>query len=55
MSISNYKNSFAKGYMLNWSEEVFVISKIKNTVMVNKLLVRFMKKNYKLQINKNLG
>ena len=55
VSISNYKNSFAKGYMLNWSEEVFVISKIKNTVMVNKLLVRFMKKNYKLQINKNLG
>ena len=55
VSISNYKNSFAKGYMPNWSEEVFVISKIKNTVMVNKLLVRFMKKNYKLQINKNLG
>ena len=55
VSISNYKNTFAKGYMPNWSEEVFVISKIKNTVMVNKLLVRFMKKNYKLQINKNLG
>ena len=30
--ISKYKNIFAKGYMLNWSEEVFVISKIKNTV-----------------------
>ena len=30
--ISKYKNSFAKGYMPNWSEEIFVISKIKNTV-----------------------
>ena len=30
--ISKYKNIFAKGYTSNWSEEVFVISKIKNTV-----------------------
>ena len=30
--ISKYKNIFAKGYMSNWSEEVFVIDKIKNTV-----------------------
>ena len=30
--ISKYKNIFAKGYMPNWSEETFVISKIKNTV-----------------------
>ena len=30
--ISKYKNIFAKGYDTNWSEEVFVISKIKNTV-----------------------
>ena len=29
--ISKYKNIFAKGYTPNWSEEVFVISKIKNT------------------------
>ena len=29
---SKYKNIFAKEYMSNWSEEVFVISKIKNTV-----------------------
>ena len=29
--ISKYKNFFAKGYTLNWSEEVFVINKIKNT------------------------
>ena len=30
--ISKYKNIFAKGYMQNWSEESFIISKIKNTV-----------------------
>ena len=30
--IFKYKNIFAKGYMPNWSEEVFIISKIKNTV-----------------------
>ena len=32
VGISKYKNIFAKGYSPNWSEEVFVISKIKNTV-----------------------
>ena len=30
--ISKYKNIFAKAYMQNWSEEVFIISKIKNNV-----------------------
>ena len=30
--ISKYKNIFAKGYTQNWSEEVLVVSKIKNTV-----------------------
>ena len=30
--ICKYKNNFAKGYTPNWSEEVFVASKIKNTV-----------------------
>ena len=30
--ISKYKNIFAKGYMPNWSEEIFVIKKVKNTV-----------------------
>ena len=30
--ISKYKNIFAKEYMPNWSEEVFVIDRIKNTV-----------------------
>ena len=60
--ISKYKNIFAKGYKPNWSEEVFVVSKIKNTVpwtyIINdlkKLLEHFMKTNYKRLINKNLG
>ena len=30
--ISKHKNIFAKEYAPNWSEEVFIISKIKNTV-----------------------
>ena len=30
--ISKYKNILAKGYTPNWSEDVFVVSKIKNTV-----------------------
>ena len=30
--ISKYKNIFAKGYTQNWLKEVFVVSKIKDTV-----------------------
>ena len=30
--ISKCTNIFAKGYMPNWSEEIFISSKIKNTV-----------------------
>ena len=30
--ISKYKDIFAKGYIPNWSEEVFMIKKVKNTV-----------------------
>ena len=30
--ISKYKNIFAKRYAPNWSEEIFVVSRIKNTV-----------------------
>ena len=30
--ISKYENIFAKRYTPNWSEEAFVVSKIKNTV-----------------------
>ena len=31
--ISKYKNIFAKDYTPNWSEEVFVIKKVKNTLL----------------------
>ena len=30
--ISKYKNIFAEGYTPNWSEKVFVITKVQNTV-----------------------
>ena len=30
--ISKFKNVFAKGYTPNWSEEIFIVQKIKNTV-----------------------
>ena len=30
--ISKYKNIFARGYTPNWSEEIFIVNKIKNTV-----------------------
>ena len=30
--ISKYRNTFAKCYTPNWSKEVFVIKKVKNTV-----------------------
>ena len=30
--ISNFKNVFAKVYTRNWSEEIFIVKKIKNTV-----------------------
>ena len=61
--ISKYKNIFAKGYAPNWSEEVFVISKIKNTVpwtyVLNDLngkdIVRtFMKKNCRRLIKRGI-
>ena len=32
VGISKYKNIFAKGYSPNWSKEIFVTKKIKNTV-----------------------
>ena len=31
--ISKYKSIFAKDYVPNWSEEVFVIKKVKKTVL----------------------
>ena len=62
LRISKYKYIFAKGYAPNWSEEVFVISKIKNTVPWTYLVTdlngeeitgSFMKKNCKKVIKKN--
>ena len=32
LEFQNIKNIFAKGYAPNWSEEVFLVSGIKNTV-----------------------
>ena len=61
--ISKYKNIFAKGYVPNWSEEVFVnkTSKIlfrRHVLIVilkaKKLLERFTKKDCKKQIEKRL-
>ena len=61
--ISKYKNIFAKGYTPNWSEEIFVIKKVKNTVpwtnvimilMEKKLLERFTKTNYRKQTKMSL-
>ena len=56
VKISKHKKVFAKGYTPNWSEEVFVIKKVKNTVpwayVINdlngeKLLEHFTKMNCK--------
>ena len=30
--ISKYKNIYTKGYTQNWSDKIFMISKIKNTI-----------------------
>ena len=37
--ISKYKNIFAKGYTLNWSEEVFVIKEVKIQFLGHMLLI----------------
>ena len=60
--ISKYKNIFAKGYTQSWSEEVFVVCKMKNTVpwtyvirgLMVKQLEAFMNKNCKNLVKKNL-
>ena len=62
--LSKYKNISAKGYIPNWSEEVFVINEVKNTIPWifvisdfngEKLLEHFVKKICKTEIKKNLG
>ena len=61
--ISKYENIFAKGYTPNWSEEVFVIKKVKilchghvllMILVEKKLMELFSKKNSKKQIKKSL-
>ena len=61
--ISKYKNIFAKGYTPNWSEEVFVISKIENTLpwtyIINnlncgKIIGTFYEKESQKQIKRDL-
>ena len=58
--ISKYKNIFAKGHTPNWSEEVFVVNKIQNTVpwtllSGEEIKGSFYGKNYKRLIRNNLG
>ena len=54
--ISKYINAFAKGYTPNWSEEVFVIKKVKNMLLMTskekKLMKHFTKTNCKKQIKR---
>ena len=61
--ITKYKILFPKGYVPNWSEEIFLIKKVKNTapwtyVISNgngeKIVGTFAKKNYKKEIEKYL-
>ena len=60
--ISKYENILAKGYVPNWSEEVFVIKKLKTLfrghmllviLKVKKVLESFTKKNSKKQTKKS--
>ena len=49
--ISKYKSIFAKGYVPNWSEEVFVTKKLV-ILKAKKLLKRFMKQNCRIHTKK---
>ena len=62
--ISKHKSIFPKKYTPNWSDEVFVIKKVKNIVLwayvINylngdKIIETFYEKNYKRLINKNVA
>ena len=62
--ISKYRNIFAKGYTENWSEEVFVVSKIKSAVPWAYVISHlngepiagsFMKENCQKIVKKNFG
>ena len=49
---SKYKNIFAKGYVINWSEEV-VIKKLKTLCRGHMLIVILMEKKFLQRVNKN--
>ena len=62
--ISKYKNIFAKGYMPNWSEEIFIITKLKknctrtyviNDLNVEEIIGTFYEKELQKNFSKNLG
>ena len=62
--ISKYKNIFTKGYIPNWSEELFIIKKIKNTVpwtyVINdfngeEIIVTFYENEFQALSKRNLG
>ena len=55
VKISKYKNIFAKGYIPNWSEEVFVIQKVKNTVLWHMLLMILIKKKLLERFTKKIA
>ena len=64
LRIKKYIHNFAKGYTPNWSEELFVIKEVKNTVPwtyvinnlnVDEIIRTFYKKELKKPTNKNLG
>ena len=44
VKISKYKNTLAKGYVSNWSEEAFMIKKDDNTVLWTYMLLVMLKK-----------
>ena len=61
--ISKYKNIFAKEYVANWSEEAFVIKKVKNSIPWTYIIIdlkgeeivgTFCKKELKKTNQKNL-
>ena len=59
--ISKYEKNFAKGFTQNWSEDVFVFTKIKDTVLwtyvisdlSSEKITSFYQKNYKNLVKKN--
>ena len=63
VNISKYKSVFAKGYVANWSEKVFVIRKVKNAMSwkcvisdfnSEEIVGLFYKKNYEKQFKRSI-